>query len=67
MRKLAILTVLVFILSIISVSMVMAQAKPAPAKEPAKAPDQDWSHLRLCRTLLHVLRNSHPWHQDRYG
>jgi branched-chain amino acid transport system substrate-binding protein len=38
MRKLAILTVLVFILSIISVSMVMAQAKPAPAKEPAKAP-----------------------------
>ena len=38
MRKLAILTVVVFILSIISVSMVMAQAKPAPAKEPAKAP-----------------------------
>ncbi|MGA2316819.1 MAG: ABC transporter substrate-binding protein [Thermodesulfobacteriota bacterium] len=38
MRKFAILTVLVFILSIISVSMVMAQAKPAPAKEPAKAP-----------------------------
>ena len=38
MRKLAILTVFIFILSIISVSMVMAQAKPAPAKEPAKAP-----------------------------
>jgi branched-chain amino acid transport system substrate-binding protein len=39
MRKLAILTVFSFILSIISVSMVMAQAKPAPtpAKEPAKA------------------------------
>src|SRR4030066_1587227 len=38
MKKFAILTVLVFILSIVSVSMVMAQAKPAPAKEPAKAP-----------------------------
>jgi branched-chain amino acid transport system substrate-binding protein len=38
MRKLAILTVLFFVFSIVSVSMVMAQAKPAPAKEPAKAP-----------------------------
>jgi len=37
MRKLAILTVFSFILSILSVSMVMAQAKPAPAKEPPKA------------------------------
>jgi len=36
MKKFAILTVLVFILSIVSASMVMAQAKPAPAKEPAK-------------------------------
>src|SRR4030067_238684 len=38
MKKFAFLTVLVFILSIFSVSIVMAQAKPAPAKEPAKAP-----------------------------
>ena len=40
MRKFAILTVLVFIFSIISVSMVMAQAKPAPAKPaaPSKEP-----------------------------
>jgi len=38
MRKLAILTVLALILSIISVPMLMAQAKPAPAKEPAKTP-----------------------------
>jgi branched-chain amino acid transport system substrate-binding protein len=39
MRKLVMLTVFMFILSLISVSMVMAQAKPAPtpAKEPAKA------------------------------
>jgi len=38
MKKLAILTVLVFALSFISVPMVMAQAKPAPAKPaPAKA------------------------------
>jgi branched-chain amino acid transport system substrate-binding protein len=37
MRRLAILTVFVFILSIISVSMVMAQAKPAPAKPAAKS------------------------------
>ena len=35
MRKFAILTVFVFIFSIISVPMVMAQAKPA-AKEPIK-------------------------------
>ena len=35
MRKYAILTVLVFILSIVSVSMAMAQAKPAPAKAAA--------------------------------
>lgn len=38
MRRLAVLTVFVFIFSILSASMVMAQAKPAPAKEPAKAP-----------------------------
>ena len=38
MKKFAILTVLVFIFSLISATMVMAQAKPAPAKEPAKAP-----------------------------
>jgi len=35
MKKIGILTLFVFILSIISVSMVMAQAKPA-AKEPIK-------------------------------
>ena len=38
MRKFAILTVFVFVLSVISVPLVMAQAKPAPAKPaPAKA------------------------------
>ena len=39
MKKFAILTVLFFILSIVSVSMVMAQAKPAPAK--AAAPSKE--------------------------
>ena len=38
MKRFAILTILVFVLSVIAVPMVMAQAKPAPAKPaPAKA------------------------------
>lgn len=38
MKKFAVLTVLIFIVSLLSASMVMAQAKPAPAKPaPAKA------------------------------
>jgi len=38
MRRLTSLTVFVFFLSLIVVPMVMAQAKPTPAKEPAKPP-----------------------------
>jgi branched-chain amino acid transport system substrate-binding protein len=38
MKRFAVLTILVFVLSVIAVPMVMAQAKPAPAKPaPAKA------------------------------
>lgn len=38
MKKVALFTVLIFIIGLMVVPMVMAQAKPAPAKEPAKAP-----------------------------
>ncbi len=36
MKRFAVLTILIFVLSIVAVSMVMAQAKPAPAKPAAK-------------------------------
>jgi branched-chain amino acid transport system substrate-binding protein len=38
MKRLVILTAIIFVLSLLVVPMVMAQAKPAPVKEPAKAP-----------------------------
>ncbi|MBM4323472.1 MAG: hypothetical protein FJ115_07940, partial [Deltaproteobacteria bacterium] len=38
MKRFAILTAIVFVISLFATTMVMAQAKPAPAKEPAKAP-----------------------------
>jgi len=38
MRRFAIPMVFIFALSLITASLVMAQAKPAPTKEPAKAP-----------------------------
>ena len=37
MRRFVILTVFIFILSLVSAPMVLAQTKPAPGKEPAKA------------------------------
>jgi len=37
MKRFAVLTILVFVLSVIAVPMVMAQAKPAPAKPAPKA------------------------------